>query len=100
MGNDNHEGGARAPEKKAWGRPRLANRRTIELKLRLTQSELLAIQESAAAAHLSLAAFARRRALFQATAMVPLSDVQCAVQLARIGNILNQAVRLAHVGGL
>ena len=79
------------------GRPRLAadRRRRYRVKVSLTEGELSVLRERAEQTSLPLACYVREAALGR-----PLSsrvDHKAIVQLSRAGNLLNQAVRYAHM---
>ena len=79
------------------GRPPLAadRRRRHRVKVSLTASELAVLRERAELTSLPLACYVREAALRR-----PLSsrvDHKAIVQLSRAGNLLNQAVRYAHM---
>ena len=56
------------------------------------------LSAAASAACLPIATFLRKRALGVVRFPVPKADLQTAAELARLGNLLNQAVALAHRG--
>lgn len=90
-----------AARRKMSGRPRLAPeyRRTGRLDIRMSPEEIEAVRGLARAAGVPLARYARSAALgLRVQVPRPAIDVQTAAELGRIGNVLNQAVRLAHSG--
>lgn len=86
------------------GRPRHApgTGRGVWLSFRVTQAELDAIEARAAAAGLDRSTYARRAALGAriVALRVPAIHLAAIGQLQRIGNNLNQAVKLVHEGRL
>lgn len=84
------------------GRPRLPahQRRTSGLLVRLTQLEHETLRSRAAAARLPLAHYVRTTALSRhlKASHVPAANLAISGELAAIGNNLNQAVHLAHLG--
>jgi hypothetical protein len=85
------------PRPRRGGRPPLGpdRRRRHRLRLHLTASELATLRERAELTALPLACYVREAALGR-----PLSsrvNHEAIVQLVRAGNLLNQAVRYAHM---
>ncbi|MCK1339797.1 hypothetical protein IVB38_28295 [Bradyrhizobium sp. 38] len=80
------------------GRPPVAHPRLKVFKVRANLEEEAMLNAGASAACLPIATFLRKRALGTVRFPVPKSDLQTAAQLARLGNLLNQAVALAHRG--
>src|SRR5882724_10110748 len=82
------------------GRPPALARRIIVMKLRATADEAEMIKAAASNARLPTATFVRRRALSERTTALPSVDLETAAQLARLGHVLNQAVKLCHRGSV
>jgi mobilization protein NikA len=80
------------------GRPATACPRLKEFKIRTNPEEEATLLAAASAACLPLATYVRLRALGPVRFPVPRADLQTAAELARIGNLFNQAVALAHRG--
>jgi len=80
------------------GRPRSLQPRDLITKVRLNEEEDAIVSSVAAAACLPVATYLRHRALGNVKIPAPRTDVETAAQLARVGNLLNQAIALAHSG--
>ena len=88
------------------GRPRLhpSERRSQEVRVRLTPAEKLYVEEQAQAAAITPVEYVRRRALDHrvtsgggvATAAVVSELNRVGVQLSGLGNVVNQVARYAH----
>ncbi len=73
-------------------------RKTERILIRAEPEEATAIRERATAAGVSVPEFLRRSALSKRIDMRARTTVEALQQLARIGQNLNQMVRLAHIG--
>lgn len=86
------------------GRPRspLSEHRSHRLRLNLTPFEWELLHRRAAAAGVEPGRFARELALYSRITLPPRHPVTLAMvgQLARLGNLLNQAMRAVHGGRL
>jgi hypothetical protein len=80
------------------GRPPTQQPRLKIIKVRANVEEEEMLSAAASAACLPIATFLRNRALGTVRFPVARADLQTAAQLARIGNLFNQAVALAHRG--
>lgn len=103
------EGGSDRPRATTQGlsrrprrRPRTSAGRELWLSFRVTEAELSEITSRARLAGLDRSAYARRATLGQriVALRVPAIHLEAIGQLQRIGNNLNQAVRLVHEGRL
>jgi len=86
----------RAERTRRGGRPRLPleRRRSVQATVSFSPAEWAAVEERAEAAALSPRAYLRSAAL--GTPLAGRVDRRALAQLARAGNLLNQAVRYAH----
>lgn len=84
--------------KRRSGRPRALDPRTNVTKLRTNASEDEIIKAGAIEACLPLATYIRKRALSEATRALPRVDSEAAAQLARLGHLFDQAVKLCQAG--
>lgn len=84
------------------GRPRSMAPRATSVRVRFTALELRAVDAKAAAAGLPRATFLRRAALVRRinAPRVPAIHLRAVFELLRLGNNLNQAVKLVHQGRL
>lgn len=80
------------------GRPPAADPRLKIYKVRANAEEEAALCAAASAACLPVATYVRQRALGHVKFPIPRTDLQTAAALAKLGNVLNQAVALAHRG--
>src|SRR5665213_942200 len=84
--------------RKGRGRPAALFPRIITLKLRANLPEGEQIAAAATACRLPIATYLRQRALTEITVPPPISDIETASQIARVGNVFDQAVRLCQSG--
>lgn len=99
-GQDTEDG--RWPSRKSRrGRPRAqeADRRSLVIETRFSPSEVKDLRARAGRARLTVSALIRRAALGAKIDPPPPTEAYAyASQLARVGNLVNQAVALAHQG--
>jgi len=88
--------------KRRPGRPRAKAPREVSVRVRFTPLELRAVDAKAAAAGLPRATFLRRAALVRRINALRVSGLhlRAVYELIRLGNNLNQAVKLVHQGRL
>ena len=99
MTNDfDHSSTQEGVRKRRRGRPSVEYPRVVTLKLRASIQEAAQIKSAANASRLPMATYLRKSALAERMAMIPVGDIETAAQIARVGNIVDQAVRLCESG--
>lgn len=95
---------AQKPKRRRWqhGRPQLDSQavRNSFIRIRVSAAELATIQEKANEMHMPVSSWLRHAALSRQLPLrpVPVVNREAYAELGKIGNNINQLVRLAHQG--